>query len=105
MVANWGENGVNVLGFADIFSDDMPHLFYDILYHCTLVSLPGYEYKFSSEDIFELYKQPISKNYNLGTIGTYDNVNSKNIKTLSSLHPDGIDTSFNKLSTEGNDDD
>jgi len=105
MVANWGDHGVNVLGFADIFSDDMPHLFYDILFHCTLVAIPGYEYKFSQEEIFELYnRQPISKNHHIGTMGSNDNINSKYLRTLSSLHPDEINTSFTKLSSDGDDD-
>jgi len=105
LVASWGDHGVNVLGFADIFSEDMPHLFYDILFHCTLVAIPGYEYKFNQEEIFELYnRQPISKTHHLGTLGSNDNINSKYLKTLSSLHPDGIDESFTKLSSNSDDD-
>jgi len=87
IISKWGEQGVDILGFAEIFADDIPFISRDIFFHCTLVEIPGCEHRFNAYEVFDHYKLS-DGNQSVGTDSTFYNTSyTKGLRTTVSIMP------------------
>ena len=94
-ISSWGETGIDLKGFTEIFDTEMPFILYDLLFYCTFLNLPGRE-KFQAFDVFDYYDKPYESQMN----NTLAKIYTRRPTTLISTNLDDFEA-FNTKNTTG----
>ena len=95
-ISSWGEKGISLADFAEVFDTEMPFILYDLLFYCTFLNLPGRE-KFQAFDVFDYYDKPYEPQTNTTLTKLYSR---RPPTTLISTNLDDFEA-FNTKNTTG----